>query len=256
MNTGLPSSPGIADMSIRWIGVSLRCLANSGYGSRTLPETTSSNAPKSSRSSNRSDMLLLSNGRVGHGFHFGVLVETGDAVLASDPAGLISAERCVGAVARGAVDADEAGTQPLGHRQSAIECSGHDVACQPIRTVIGDPHRVVFVVERNDDEHRPEDLFLSDGHRVVDVDEKRWLDKEPLVQPVGRLGAADKHPCTLFDAFFDIAPDSAALPIGDDRAAQRRSVLRVSRRYTLIDSLEDLDALVVTRSRQQHSSRH
>src|SRR6202043_471806 len=111
VNTGFPSSPGIADMSIRWIGVSLRCLASSGYGSRTLPETTSSNAPKSSRSSNRSDMLLLSNGRVSHGFHFGVLVETGDAVLASDPAGLISAERRVGAVARGAVDADEAGPQ-------------------------------------------------------------------------------------------------------------------------------------------------
>ncbi len=30
MKTGLPSSPGIADMSIRWIGVSWRCLANSG----------------------------------------------------------------------------------------------------------------------------------------------------------------------------------------------------------------------------------
>ena len=54
MKTGLPSSPGIADMSIRWIG---RPRGAAGptpvYGSRTLPETTSSNAPKSSRSSNR-----------------------------------------------------------------------------------------------------------------------------------------------------------------------------------------------------------
>src|SRR5882672_659354 len=148
MNTGLPSSPGIADMSIRWIGVSWRCLANSGYGSRTLPETTSSNAPKSSRSSNRSDMLLLSSRRVGDGFHFRVLVETGDSVLAADAAGLVAAERRVRAVARRAVEPDEAGTQPLGHRERVIDSAGHDVARQPVRAVIGDPHGVVLVVER------------------------------------------------------------------------------------------------------------
>src|ERR1700682_4153834 len=250
MKMGLPSSPGMPGISIFWTGSSRRSRFSSVCGSRTSPDTKASNSPKSSRSSNnctetapssgfnaprasaRQGSMLLAQAlvsRIGDGLDFGVLVETCNAVLAADPAGLIAAEWCVGAVARGAVDADEAGAQPLGHRESVIECSGHDVACQPIRTIVGDPHRIVFVVERNDDEHRPEDLFLGDGHRVVDIDEKRWLDKEPLVQPIGCLGTADKHPRALFDALLDIAPDAAALPIGDDGVAERSRILRVSR---------------------------
>src|ERR1700682_2072659 len=222
MKMGLPSSPGMPGISIVWMGSSPRSRFSSVCGPRTPPDTKSSNSPKSSRSSNNctetapsSGLMLLAQALVSwiaDRFDFRVLVESGDAVLASDPAGLIAAEWCVGAVARGAVDADEAGAQPLGHRQSAIECSGHDVACQPIRTVVGDPHRVFFVIERNDDEHRPEDLFLGDGHRVIDVREKRWLDKEPLVQPLRRLCPADDHPRAFFDALLDIAPNAAALP--------------------------------------------
>src|SRR5215203_2678224 len=128
------------------MGVSRRCLANSGYGSRTFPETTSSNAPKSSRSSNRSDMLLLvgvddssrkrsSEGRVGDGLHFGVLVEPAEPVLPSDTAVLVAAERCVGAVAHRAVDADESGAQPFTDGKGALERPGHHIAREPVRAV-------------------------------------------------------------------------------------------------------------------------
>ncbi len=172
-------------------------------------------------------MLLYAN-RIGDGLDLGVLVEAGGAVLAADAAGLVAAERRVGAVAGGAVDAEESGAQASGDGQPVFDRAGHHVARQPVRAVVRDPHRIVLVRVRDDGKHRTEDLLLRDGHRVVDVDEKRWLDEETLVESVGLLGPADHQPRALVDALLDVAADAAALLVRDHRTAERAGVLRIA----------------------------
>src|SRR5215208_5064142 len=120
MKIGLPSSPGMPGISMRCTGSSRRSRASSVYGSRTSPDTKSSNSPKSSRSSKSCTEFSLTCW-VGDGLDLGVLVEPGDTVLASDTAGLVSTEWGIGAVARCAVDAEEAGTQALGHSEGVVE---------------------------------------------------------------------------------------------------------------------------------------
>src|SRR5215208_3335840 len=165
MKIGLPSSPGMPGISMRCTGSSRRSRASSVYGSRTSPDTKSSNSPKSSRSSKSCTECSLTCW-VRDGLDLGVLVELGDTVLASDTAGLVSTERRIGAVARCTVDAQEARTKPLGHGQRMIDRTRHHIARKAVTAIVGDAHRVVLILVRNDDKHWAEDLFLGDGHRV------------------------------------------------------------------------------------------
>src|SRR5215470_18176003 len=178
------------------------------------------------------------------------------AVLAADAARRVAAKRHVGAVRCAAVDADEAGAQPAGDRQRALQRTRHDVAGEPVGAGVRDPDRVRFVLERDDGEHRTEDLLLGDRHVVVDVDEQRGLDPEPLVAAGGRVGAADEELGTLVDALLDVAEDALALFGRDHGAAQRPRILRIADGDGVVHSLEDPYSLAVARPREQQPGRN
>src|ERR1700704_5388756 len=87
--------------------------------------------------------VLLDGKAGGDGLDLGVLLEALDAVLATDAAGLVAAERRIGAVGHATVDADGAGAQSSSDRGRPLDRSGRDVATEAVLVVVGDPHRVV-----------------------------------------------------------------------------------------------------------------
>src|SRR5262245_37594410 len=180
------------DVSSRCTACMRRITASPVYGSRTSPETASSKLPKSSRSSNSCTLPPSADGAA-DGLDFGVLVEPGDAVLAADAARLVAAERHVGAVRGGAVEADEARAQPAGNGDGPVERARHHVAGEPVDAVVGDPDRVLLVVERDHHEDGAEDLLLRDRHGVVDVDEQGRPDPEAPVASGGCVGSPDEQ---------------------------------------------------------------
>ena len=109
----------------------------------------------------------IGRGRSGEGLGLEVLLEALDAVLAADAAGLVAAERHVGAVADAAVDRRSCRCGCAGPRRwpAPSDAGGH-AAGQAVLDVVGDAHRVVVVVVGDDHEHRAEDLLLGDGHVV------------------------------------------------------------------------------------------
>src|ERR1700742_3007972 len=167
---------------------------------------------KSQRSENCTRRKTALYSGIRHRLDLGVLVETGDTVLASHTAFLVPAERGVGTVGCTTVDTHEAGLDPAGHRQRTLKGTRKHVAGQPVHAVVGDPDRVLFVVERNDRQHRPEDLLLGDGHLVVDVDEKRWPNVISLVETGFGAGAADQRRGALVDTLLDVARHPVVLP--------------------------------------------
>src|SRR3546814_3251445 len=60
------------------------------------------------------------------------------------------------------------------------------------RSIVGDPHGILVIVERNRDQHRPENIFAGDAHVVADVGEQRRLDPPAFGQMRGLAAAADQ----------------------------------------------------------------
>lgn len=145
----------------------------------------------------------------------------------------------VRAVRSAAVDADEAGLDSAGHRQGVLQRTRHDVAGQSVFAVVGDANGVFLVVERDDREHRAEDLLLGDGHGVVDVGEKRWSDEESFVETGFGIRSAHQRRGTLFDALADVAHHPVSLLLRNHWAAEGSGILRVTTGDVLVDALED-----------------
>src|SRR6187549_3524406 len=125
------------------------------------------------------------------GLDLGVLLEALDAVLATDAARLVAAERGVGAVGDAAVDADGAGAELTTDRERTLLVAGGDVAAETVLVVVGEADRVVVTVERDDDQHGAEDLLARDGHVVGDVGEERRLHEPALVELLRTTAASD-----------------------------------------------------------------
>ena len=94
--------------------------------------------------------------------------------------------------------------------------------------IIRDAHGVVDVVERDDREHRTEDLLLRDAHVVGDAGEHRRLHVPALVQAGGAAVAADLDLGAFFLAERDVLLDPLLLALRDQRADLRRRVVRVA----------------------------
>ena len=84
--------------------------------------------------------------------------------------------------AAAAVDRDLAGAQPRGHLADLRLVGARDVGGEAVLGVVADLHRLVDRLVAEDRDHRPEDLFLGDGHVVGDVGEHRRLHIVALVQ--------------------------------------------------------------------------
>src|SRR6187399_3239234 len=79
-----------------------------------------------------------------------VLLESGDTQLPADPGLLVAAEGRVGGIPDRAVDAERAGADPPGHGTRAVEVGAVDGTGEPVGGVVGDAHRVVVTVVRDD----------------------------------------------------------------------------------------------------------
>ena len=82
-----------------------------------------------------------------------------------------------------------AGAHALGDVEGLGDVGGVDRAAEAVGRVVGDAHRLVDVVERQDRQHRAEDLLAGDAHVVAHVGEDRRL-QEVAARQVRRAAAA------------------------------------------------------------------
>jgi len=80
-----------------------------------------------------------------------------------------------------AVDPDKAAVHPRGQTVRPAEVVGPNSRSQAITRLVGNAHRVLFVVEVDNREHRPEDLLLSDSLLCIHMIEDRGIDIETAV---------------------------------------------------------------------------
>src|SRR6476661_10641652 len=74
-------------------------------------------------------------------------------------AGLLVAAERGGALVGNAVEVDVAGADLPADAVGAFDRAGGDVAGEAVRRVVGDLHRLGFVLGAEDGDHRPEDLL-------------------------------------------------------------------------------------------------
>src|SRR5947207_9162901 len=124
-----------------------------------------------------------------------------EPLLAPVAALLVSAERQLDA-ATGAVcvDVDLTGFDPRGERQRFVDVARPDAGDQTVLTLVRDLRRLLDVVEVDDREHRPEDLFLRDPHLRRYVIEKRRRKIEPAPERRIRRPLAAGGNCGAFAA--------------------------------------------------------
>jgi len=96
-----------------------------------------------------------------------------------------------GAEPRDLVDLRDAGLAALDEAFGLSVGLGENACREPVVDVVCHRERLLEVVDPNDREHRPEDLFLGEAHVRVDVREHRGLDeKAVLVDAAGQPRAA------------------------------------------------------------------
>ena len=179
------------------------------------------------------------------------LVEAVLAALQAEAALLVAAEGGVRArPGAAAVDVDHPGPDPLGDLVGAHRVGGPDAAAEPELAVVGQPHRLVVVVEPDDHADRAEELLAGDRHRVVDVDEQRRLDEEALVQarrPAAAVGDLRALGLPGADQALDLLPLGGA----DQRAHGDVGVGRVPDLDLVQRRLDQADQLVQARAVDQ-----
>src|SRR5438270_2328745 len=188
----------------------------------------------------------------GDGLGLGVLLEAFHPVLAAYAAGLVPAERRVGAVPDASVDRSRAGPDAPGHGQSPGLGGGRDAEAETVLTVVGQADGVVVVVEGDDHQDRAEDLLPRHPHGVVHPGDQGGLHVVALVQ-VGRAPAADDDPGPLLAGRVDERQDPLPLPGVDLGALQVGGVGGVAIRHRPETGLQYLDALVVSGPGQEET---
>src|ERR1700722_7682120 len=100
-----------------------------------------------------------------------------DAALASDSGSLVTAEWRH--IAHGAIGVHPHGPcfQTLGHHQRATNALRPHTRGEAVHSVVGDPNRLLFVIEWNYRQHRTEDLFVRDQQLRVHGGKNCRLDK-------------------------------------------------------------------------------
>src|SRR5262249_49606774 len=128
-----------------------------------------------------------------------------------------------------------------------------DAAGQAVDRVVGNAYGVVFIFVRDDRKHRAEDLFLGDGHFVLDVGEDGRANEITFRDSFRHLGAAGDKLRALFDALLNIIDNARALRGRDQRAELGLAFARIAHGKTFSRLLRDSDRLFITRSRHEHS---
>src|SRR5207253_4248705 len=145
-----------------------------------------------------------------------ILFQAVFAPLAAVAGLLVTAERRA-AVVRHALQVDVAGAQLEADFTGAFDGVGGDVAGQTIRRIVGDPHRVGFILGAENGEHGAEDFLARDGHVVGHIREDGRAYIEALVDAFRKTGTAGYQRCTFFDALLDQGLDLVPLDARYDR---------------------------------------
>ena len=153
---------------------------------------------------------------------------------------------------RGRVDRDAAGADAGRDVGGVLDVLRPDRAAESVGRVVCDRDGLVLAPVRDHREHRPEDLFLRDLHRVVDVGEDRRLDEEALAKALRRVPAADR-PRALLLARSEVPRDPVALPRADDGPDVRGGVQRIAELHRADRGAEGLDDLLIAGTRREDS---
>src|SRR6185312_15151098 len=143
--------------------------------------------------------------------------------LASVPRSLEAAERNAH-VPRRTVDRHPTGADPAPDAIRTRQVARPDVCMQAVRSVIGDPHRILLVAIGQDRQHGSEDLFTGDDHVIVDIGEYGGPDEVAFLEPRRAPLAAGHEVGALADAFGNVALHTLELELRYQRA--HRSLLR------------------------------
>src|SRR6266404_4155812 len=158
----------------------------------------------------------------------GVAFPSFAALLAAIAAHLEAAERRIGMVFVPAVQPDRACLDPVGEAQRPAEIAGLDARGKPVARIVGDPDRIVLVLERNHREDRPENLLARYFQFVGRIGENGRLDEQALAANLAGT-AAGRQPRRAL-AVFDVAQDLLVLAARCDRSDHRVRVQRVAKR--------------------------
>src|SRR5688572_7605088 len=98
----------------------------------------------------------------------------------------------------------------LRHPHACRQAGCPDISGQPVNRVVSDAHGFVFIVERDDRQHRPEHLFLGECGFRRDVTEQRRLDEVTAGLAERGLAAHDELR-TVCARILDVAQDPRML---------------------------------------------
>src|SRR5690349_19072665 len=175
----------------------------------------------------------------------GVVVHTLGAELPADAGALEATERRV-EVHVVLVHRVGAGADAAGDVHALVDVVGPHRPGEAVLAVVGDPHGVGGVLERDDGEHRAEDLLPGDAHVVVRVGEDRRLHVPAAVEAVGTAAAADDDTRTLLLTERDVLLDPLLLALRDERPDLGGRVRRIADLHRADHLPERVDDLRVT----------
>ena len=120
--------------------------------------------------------------------------------LAPNPRHLVPAKRQRRIKRTVAIDPHRTRLDPRNHPVHRRQVIRPDARAKPVGTVIGHAQRIGLIVERNGDQHRPEDLLLHQRMLLIDIDDHRRFDEKsrPELLTAARDGRA------TFPALFDV----------------------------------------------------
>src|SRR2546423_6623305 len=177
---------------------------------------------------------------------FGVELERVHAQVAADAAALVAAEGCLLVHAPAAVDAEDPGLDAAGHPQSSADVAGPDRAGKAVGRVIDQPQDLILFGERDDGQHRTENLLLRDPHPIIGAVEHGWLQKAAGRQVATRRRSARQQARAFLSADLDVALHASSLLHRDQRTDVGTGVERVADvqlpgigRHPLVELLRD-----------------
>src|SRR5437016_10600590 len=157
--------------------------------------------------------------------HLRVEVERVAAELASVAALLVAAEGRARVEHVVAVDPHRPRAQRARHAVRLAHVARPDPGGEAVGGVVALQHRVVLVFERDDGDHRAEDLLARDLHVVADAGEDGGLDEVALLEPLPRVAlAADERLRALLLPDLEVAGDALELLLADQRADARLGI--------------------------------
>src|SRR5262249_38770973 len=94
---------------------------------------------------------------------------------------------------------------------SFLNIIGPDTCCETIDRLVGLIDSIVRILEGNNRQHGPEDLFTSYRHRVVDIREDCRLHKKPVTSRYMSLLSSERHGGFLRFAAIQVSQDFTVL---------------------------------------------